>query len=56
LVASLSARCAELEEALRESEQRMVLLEGDAMAAESEISILRAERAALTARHAFSCH
>ena len=48
----LSLRCAELERALKVAALQVTALEGDAMAAASHISILQAEKAALTAKYA----
>jgi hypothetical protein len=46
----LSLRCAELERALKVAALKVTDLEGDAIAAASHISILQAEKAALTAK------
>ncbi|KAK9909820.1 hypothetical protein WJX75_007948 [Coccomyxa subellipsoidea] len=51
----LSLRCAELERALKVAALKVTDLEGDAIAAASHISILQAEKAALTAKWMCAC-
>ena len=51
---TLTARCSELEEELSKARKRVAVLEGDVMAAESQASILQAEKAALFAKYALA--